>query len=272
MLASGIRAFGHGPNMPKLPYRGLAALSVWLIAGVAPAQTHTPTTTFLGVSGSNPSTFGQSLMLTATVSPSGATGSVTFYNGTTVVGSGVLSSGIARLTTSLLPAGTGYLKARYTGSGSFLSSASMVVAQMVNANPSGTLTQATESPIAVGTNPFSAAVGDFNGDGIQDVAISTSGSNKVSILLVNGSGGFSAAAGSPFAAGTRPVSLAVGDFNGDGVQDLATANEQSNNVTVFLGNGSGGFSAARGSPFAVGTCPFSVAGGEFSGDGIPGSR
>ena len=84
-------------------------------------------------------------MLTASVSPSGATGSVTFYNGTTVLGNGVLSGGIARLTTSLLPAGTGHLEARHAGSGSFLSSASMVVAQTVNAGPSGALTPAVGS-------------------------------------------------------------------------------------------------------------------------------
>lgn len=204
-------------------------------------------------------------MLTATVSPSAATGSVTFYNGTTVLGSGVLSSGIARLTTSLLPAGTGHLKARYVGSGSFLSSASMVMAQTVNANPSGTLIQAG-NPIGVGSLPVWVAVGDFNGDGIQDVAIANGGSNNVTILLGNGSGGFSAAAGSPFAVGTYPTSIAVGDFNGDGIQDLAVPNRD-NNVTVLLGNGSGGFGAAAGSPFAVGTNPSSVALGDFNGDG-----
>ena len=56
-----------------------------------------------------------------------------------------------------------------------------------------------------------------------------------------------AAAGSPFAVGASPESTAVGDFNGDGIPDLAVANESSNNVTVLLGNGSGGFTAATGS-------------------------
>jgi len=85
------------------------------------------------------------------------------------------------------------------------------------------------------------------------------------VLLGNGSGGFTAAAGSPFAAGTFPISVVVGDFNGDGIQDLATANQGSGNVTVLLGNGSGGFTAANGSPLAVGATPFSVVVGISTG-------
>jgi len=42
-----------------------------------------------------------------------------------------------------------------------------------------------------------------------------------------------------FAVGSSPFSIAVGDFNGDGVQDLAVANELSDNVSVLLGNGDG---------------------------------
>jgi len=44
-----------------------------------------------------------------------------------------------------------------------------------------------------------------------------------------------------FQAGVEPHSVAVGDFNGDGVPDLAVANQQSDNVLVFLGNGDGTF-------------------------------
>ena len=50
----------------------------------------------------------------------------------------------------------------------------------------------------------------------------TSDSNNVSILLGNGAGSFSAATN--FAVGSDPYSVAVGDFNGDGKQDLAVAN------------------------------------------------
>ena len=57
-------------------------------------------------------------------------------------------------------------------------------------------------------------------------------------------------------AGTSPVSVAVGDFNGDRVLDLAVANHGSNNVSMLLGNGDGTFGAARN--FSVGTNPYSV--------------
>jgi hypothetical protein len=47
-----------------------------------------------------------------------------------------------------------------------------------------------------------------------------------------------------FAAGTGPVSVALGDFNGDGKSDLAVANYNSNNVSILLGTGTGTFGAA----------------------------
>src|ERR1039458_1289360 len=130
-------------------------------------------------------------------------------------------------------------------------------------------TPAPGSPFAVGTSPRSVAVGDFNGDGKPDLALANESSNNVTVLLDDGSGGFTAAPGSPFAAGANPFFVAVGDFNGDGKPDLAVANWSSNNVTVLLGNGSGGFTAASGSPFAVGLLPISVAVGDFNGDGKP---
>ena len=84
----------------------------------------------------------------------------------------------------------------------------------------------------VGGSPFSVAPGDFNGDGIQDLAVANGRSNDVSVLLGNGDGTFQAA--QAFGAGGGPRSVAVGDFNGDGVPDLAVANANSNNVSVLI--------------------------------------
>ncbi|MFN6257310.1 beta strand repeat-containing protein [Microcystis sp.] len=68
-----------------------------------------------------------------------------------------------------------------------------------------------------------------------------------------------------FSVGTSPVSVTVGDFNGDGKSDLAVANYNSNNVSVLLGTGTGSFGAATN--FTVGSSPYSVAVGDFNGDG-----
>jgi uncharacterized protein (TIGR03437 family) len=138
---------------------------------------------------------------------------------------------------------------------------------------SGGFTEAPGSPFNAGTSPYSIAVGDFNGDGIQDLAVGSLnlGVNTVTVLLGNGVGGFAPAPGSPFAVGEGPLSIVVGDFNGDGIQDLATANLgdfDGNTVTVLLGDGTGGFAPAPGSPFTVGTEPWSIAVGDFNGDGI----
>jgi CSLREA domain-containing protein len=121
-----------------------------------------------------------------------------------------------------------------------------------------------------GTQPVSVAIGDFNGDGKQDLAVANSnagsdGVGQVAILLGDGAGGFSAPA--VFNVGTTPLSVAVGDFNGDGNEDLAVANANSNNVSVLLGNGGGGFGAATN--FAVGLAPIALAVGDFDGDGKP---
>jgi FG-GAP-like repeat/PKD domain/FG-GAP repeat len=136
-------------------------------------------------------------------------------------------------------------------------------------NGSGGFSPAIGSPFTVGRDPESMAVGDFNGDGHPDLATANLVGYSVSVLLGNGSGGFSAASGSPFRVGSLPTSLAVGDFNGDGHPDLATVNRNENSVSVLLGNGSGGFSPASGSPFTVGNNPYSVAVGDFNGDGYP---
>lgn len=88
----------------------------------------------------------------------------------------------------------------------------------------------------------------------------------MTVLLGDGSGNFSAAPGSPFAAGTSPWFIASGDFNGDGKMDLAVVNQGSNNVTVLLSNGSG-FSSSPNSPFSVGSLPFSLALADFDNDG-----
>ncbi|MCZ8248770.1 Calx-beta domain-containing protein, partial [Microcystis sp. LE19-195.1E] len=87
--------------------------------------------------------------------------------------------------------------------------------------------------------------------------------NNVSVLLGTGTGSFGPATN--FSVGINPLSVTVGDFNGDGKSDLATANAGSNNVSVLLGTGTGSFGTPTN--FSVGAVPYSVTVGDFNGDG-----
>jgi hypothetical protein len=138
--------------------------------------------------------------------------------------------------------------------------------------PSGVSAQSASFKPAVnypvGFGVWTAAVGDFNGDRVLDMAVTNSGSASVSILLGNGDGTFRLAGsfnvGSPRSSTAFGVS--VGDFNGDAVPDLAVANFNGNNISVLLGYGDGTFQAPMSFPTAS---PDSVAVGDFNGDGRP---
>ena len=126
----------------------------------------------------------------------------------------------------------------------------------------GTFT--TAQTLRAGYNVVSAAVGDFNGDGIPDLAVANFGGGTVSVFLGAGDGTFQPA-GSYDTGGASAV--AVGDFNGDGVLDLAVTNDSVNgSVSVLLGVGDGTFQLA-GTYETNGQFPRAVTVGDFNGDG-----
>lgn len=143
-------------------------------------------------------------------------------------------------------------------------------------NGDGTFQNRVDYP--VGNSPVWVADADFNADGILDLAVANNGQptatlagNSVSILLGQanpantsvGSGAFGTQVA--YAAGTAPTSIAVADYNVDGIPDLAVTASQDNSVAILLGQGPGTFG-----PFfelGVGTDPVSIATADFNADG-----
>src|SRR3954451_8507091 len=148
--------------------------------------------------------------------------------------------------------------------------ASMVIMVLAAAAPAQAafFTQPAGSPYAAGDAPNQIVTADFNLDTRPDLAVVNSSSDNVTILLGDGAGGFTPAPGSPVTVGQTPKSVAVGDFNNDGKPDFAADNFIGGSVSVFLGDGAGGFTEAAGSPVAMAGGPVYVATGDFNADGL----
>ncbi len=113
-----------------------------------------------------------------------------------------------------------------------------------------------------GSSPYAVAAGDFNNDGVTDLAVVNHAANNVSIYLGKGDGTFQSAVNYP--AGSSPYAVGVADLNGDGNADLVVVNGASNNVSILLGKGDGTFQSAVN--YAAGPTPVAVAIGDLNGD------
>lgn len=109
---------------------------------------------------------------------------------------------------------------------------------------SGDGTFAAPEHIDVGPAPTRAAVGDFNSDGIADVSVAAGTGGKVFTLIGNGDGTFRQLPDLVVAATSDNSDVAVGDLNGDTIQDLVVAAEGESKLGILLGNGDGTFGPA----------------------------
>lgn len=91
---------------------------------------------------------------------------------------------------------------------------------------------------AGGDHVSSVAIADFNRDGRVDLIASDQVSNTVNVLLAAGTGTIAYKPPLRAATDAGPISVAVGDFNGDGFRDAASANFTGTNVSVLLNNAS----------------------------------
>jgi Big-like domain-containing protein/VCBS repeat protein len=133
-----------------------------------------------------------------------------------------------------------------------------------------------QAPVVYATGtfePMSLAVGDFNGDGAPDLAVAQCGSSvncgtgQVSVLLGNGDGTFQSPV--PYSTGNgSSYFVATADFNGDGILDLAVANQTGGNseIAILLGNGDGTFQAPVGYSTGAASAAY-ISVGDFNLDG-----
>ncbi|EGK88264.1 FG-GAP repeat protein, partial [Microcoleus vaginatus FGP-2] len=150
---------------------------------------------------------------------------------------------------------------------------------LLNTTPTGaaTPTFATQVTFPTGTSPRSVSIGDFNGDGRPDLAVANTDSNTASILLnttpTNATTPtFGTQVTFPTGAGGYPRSVSIGDINGDGKPDLATANNGSDTASILLNTTPTNATTptfATQVTFPTGSFPVAVSIGDFNGDGRP---
>ncbi len=146
---------------------------------------------------------------------------------------------------------------------------------LVNTTTGSTVSFADQQVIPAIGGPFCVRVVDLNGDGSPDVVVTEYDTNAVSVLLNTtpaGSSTVSFANQVDFPTGTLPNSLFITDLNGDGLLDIAVANEGDGTVSVLLNNtdpSTGIVSFASQQTFAVGNTPERIMAGDLDGDGLP---
>jgi len=248
-------------------------LSLATILSVAFAFGQAPTVTgFTPASGPA----GTSVTITGTNFNAAAASNIVFFGATMAT---ITAAGTTSLTVTV-PSGATYQPISVLNSATALAGYSATPFVSTFTPNKGNITSADMAPkvdFAGGSNPYSIAIGDLDGDGKPDLAVVNQGANTVSVFRnTSASGSITAtsfAAKVDFATGSYPVSVVIGDFDGDGKPDLAVANYLGSTVSILRNTSSSGSitvaSFAAHVDFATGKNPYSIAAGDIDGDGKP---
>jgi CSLREA domain-containing protein len=152
----------------------------------------------------------------------------------------------ATITPSAAPTNTTSIVAKASSgfNGTFFANPTTGVVKVINAHPAGTFTVTVTACGAGGSTTKTFTLTVQSGTACATTPIFTSAPNL--------------SVGSPYGP-------SVGDFNNDGNQDLAIANNSSASVSIRLGDGAGGFTGST--TVSTGNNPFAIAVGDFNGDG-----
>jgi hypothetical protein len=211
-------ALAVGSHSITVSYAGDANFSS--SASGAVAQTVKATSSTVVTSSVNPSTFGQSVTFTATVSagPGGSgtpTGTVTFLDGATTLGTASLSGGKATLATSALLAGGHSITVSYGGDANFGGSTSATLNQTVNKDGTASTVVSSLNPSVFGQLvTFTATVsakGPGSGTPTGTVTFKDGGTTLATVSL---SGGIATFSTSTLAVGNHAITVSYsGDSN-----------------------------------------------------------
>ena len=126
--------------------------------------------------------------------------------------------------------------------------------------------RASQLPLRTG-EPWHAVIGDVNGDRKADVVATHHDQNVLTVLIGDGAGRFTEAAGSPFNFGDSIFQVLLADVNRDGRLDaLGAAGE---GVRIMLGDGRGNFATAPSSPYPTGRGVWRLALADLNADTKP---
>ncbi len=159
-------------------------------------------------------------------------------------------------------------------------SASNTISIFRNTSTSGSISTgsfATRVELTTGVNPYGVSIGDIDGDGKPDIAITNFGDNSVSVFRnISVPGTITASSFLPkvdYLTGLSPIDVALGDMDGDGKSDMIVTNSASSSVSVFWNASTSGTintgSFSFRNDFPVGTNPYKLAIGDIDGDGKP---